>query len=241
MRSVSIGEVHKQLPYPWFSLIFVVAKFWCAIPSYRIFCEKNKLLCKMSGKPFNLMKTLKSNNVNDTNFKLSPLRKNRKPLMEKKRRARINDSLEALKEILLKNTVAITQGNRPTKLEKADILEMTVRYLQMLHKRNTLPISNSSECSVTSTTSLRNSLKSKSISNVGYFERPFKLNKTKRDIDESDKENTPITGVIQSNSGTFRTSERSAFRTISGSNESKSKNDNAQNFINDHSDPWRPW
>lgn len=63
------------------------------------------------------------------------IRKIRKPLMEKKRRARINDSLETLKDILLKNTVAITQGTRPTKLEKADILEMTVRYLQALQTR----------------------------------------------------------------------------------------------------------
>jgi Helix-loop-helix DNA-binding domain len=60
-------------------------------------------------------------------------RKIRKPKIEKMRRARINSSLESLKEILLRNTISIPQGSRPTKLEKADILEMTVRYIELLH------------------------------------------------------------------------------------------------------------
>ena len=62
-------------------------------------------------------------------------RKVRKPKIEKLRRARINSSLESLKEILLRNTISIPQGSRPTKLEKADILEMTVRYVEMLHEK----------------------------------------------------------------------------------------------------------
>lgn len=62
-------------------------------------------------------------------------RKIRKPKIEKFRRARINSSLESLKEILLRNTISIPQGSRPTKLEKADILEMTVRYVEMLHEK----------------------------------------------------------------------------------------------------------
>ncbi|XP_044733586.1 enhancer of split mgamma protein-like [Chrysoperla carnea] len=76
-----------------------------------------------------------------TPYKMSESRKIRKPLMEKKRRARINDSLEALKQMLLESTTNIPQtttknsNNRPAKLEKADILEMTVRYLQDLHQR----------------------------------------------------------------------------------------------------------
>lgn len=65
----------------------------------------------------------------------------RKPLMEKKRRARINDSLEALKQILLdskttlKGSTTRRNGQRSAKLEKADILEMTVTYLQHLHNK----------------------------------------------------------------------------------------------------------
>lgn len=57
--------------------------------------------------------------------------------MEKKRRARINDSLESLKKILLESKTNLKSssrsGQRTAKLEKADILEMTVRYLQQLH------------------------------------------------------------------------------------------------------------
>jgi hypothetical protein len=73
-------------------------------------------------------------------------RKIRKPKIEKLRRARINSSLESLKEILLRNTISIPQGSRPTKLEKADILEMTVRYIELLHE-NLLPNNNISNFS----------------------------------------------------------------------------------------------
>lgn len=62
-------------------------------------------------------------------------RKIRKPKIEKLRRARINQSLESLKEILLRNTISIPQGSRPFKLEKADILEMSVRYITFLHEK----------------------------------------------------------------------------------------------------------
>lgn len=192
----------------------------------------------MSEKALNSMKSFGSNNMS---FKLSPLRQNRKPLMEKKRRARINDSLEALKEILLKNTVAITQGTRPTKLEKADILEMTVRYLQMLHKRNPTTSTKASECSVTSTTSMQNSVKLKSISSIRCSDRSFKQMKSKRHIDEADKENIPNAGLIRSNGTTFRPSESSAFRIISSSNYSKSKSENQHRNNNDPLNPWRPW
>ncbi|KAJ8918571.1 hypothetical protein NQ315_013076 [Exocentrus adspersus] len=73
--------------------------------------------------------------VEKRNQIVSESRKIRKPLMEKKRRARINDSLEALKQILLESRTALkeSKGQRTAKLEKADILEMTVRYLQHLH------------------------------------------------------------------------------------------------------------
>ncbi|KAJ1142051.1 hypothetical protein NDU88_008379 [Pleurodeles waltl] len=54
-------------------------------------------------------------------------RKISKPLMEKKRRARINVSLEQLKTLLEKH---YSQNIRKRKLEKADILELTVKYLK---------------------------------------------------------------------------------------------------------------
>lgn len=49
--------------------------------------------------------------------------------MEKKRRERINKCLEELKSIVLR---AVNEESRPNKLEKADILEMTVRYLKTI-------------------------------------------------------------------------------------------------------------
>ncbi|KAL4646054.1 transcription factor HES-2-like [Arapaima gigas] len=55
------------------------------------------------------------------------LRKTLKPLMEKRRRARINESLSRLKTLILPLTGK--DNSRYSKLEKADILEMTVRFL----------------------------------------------------------------------------------------------------------------
>ncbi|XP_034551289.1 hairy-related 3 [Notolabrus celidotus] len=54
-----------------------------------------------------------------------------KPLMEKKRRARINKCLEQLKS-LLENFYS--SSIRKRKLEKADILELTVKHLRNLQK-----------------------------------------------------------------------------------------------------------
>ncbi|KAK6472280.1 mRNAion factor HES-2-like [Huso huso] len=58
----------------------------------------------------------------------SELRKTLKPLMEKRRRARINESLNQLKTLILPLTGK--DNSRYSKLEKADILEMTVRFLK---------------------------------------------------------------------------------------------------------------
>lgn len=79
----------------------------------------------------------------------SEIRRVRKPLMEKKRRARINDSLDTLKQILLDNRSKLLRNSeqwrqfseqqheqlKTTKLEKADILEMTVNYLRAIHQK----------------------------------------------------------------------------------------------------------
>ncbi|XP_028266353.1 transcription factor HES-2-like [Parambassis ranga] len=63
------------------------------------------------------------------------LRKTMKPLMEKRRRARINDSLNHLKSLILPLTGR--DKARYSKLEKADILEMTVRFLRDIPPVNT--------------------------------------------------------------------------------------------------------
>lgn len=57
-----------------------------------------------------------------------------KPLMEKRRRERINKSLNELKAILL-NALRKDQSTCHSKLEKADILEMTVRYLRGIQRQ----------------------------------------------------------------------------------------------------------
>ncbi|KAF7287365.1 hypothetical protein GWI33_001723 [Rhynchophorus ferrugineus] len=65
-------------------------------------------------------------------------RKIRKPLMEKKRRARINESLEVLKTILLEcdPELAARAAPKGTKLEKADILELTVEFLRGIQRNH---------------------------------------------------------------------------------------------------------
>ncbi|XP_066972203.1 transcription factor HES-2-like [Macrobrachium rosenbergii] len=60
-------------------------------------------------------------------------RRTNKPIMEKKRRQRINDSLNQLKILVLE--ALKKDPSRYNKLEKADILEMTVRHVQNLHRQ----------------------------------------------------------------------------------------------------------
>lgn len=64
--------------------------------------------------------------------------------MEKRRRARMNDSLETLKHILLESSGhASRYPNTVSKMDKADILELTVQFIQdLLQKTN-----NSASCS----------------------------------------------------------------------------------------------
>jgi hypothetical protein len=62
------------------------------------------------------------------NKRASEPRRANKPLMEKRRRARINQSLAALKTLILDSAKA--DNTKHSKLEKADILELTVRHFQ---------------------------------------------------------------------------------------------------------------
>lgn len=76
---------------------------------------------------------------------LSSIKRTNKPLMEKRRRARINQSLAILKALILESSKSSAAPNgksgsataapdggqaKHTKLEKADILELTVRHFQ---------------------------------------------------------------------------------------------------------------
>ncbi|KHN87779.1 Transcription factor HES-1 [Toxocara canis] len=54
-----------------------------------------------------------------------------KPEMERRRRARMNEAFEQLKKFHLMHS-----PNQPSKLEKSDVLELTVDYLRKLHENN---------------------------------------------------------------------------------------------------------
>lgn len=195
----------------------------------------------MSQKIFNL----------DT-YHITGSRKIRKPLMEKKRRARINDSLEKLKQILLKNTVAITHGSRPTKLEKADILEMTVRYLQILQKRLSNTTNSIGHNCVTSTTTSSTIANDTRKHNARIDGNPYmavtsstlhsldlaSIKLVKSEVNENNKENqymacdeNVMTGAKQVR---FKISHGSAFKEIN-------RNTMAKKDADGESEPWRPW
>lgn len=63
-------------------------------------------------------------------------RKVMKPMLERKRRARINRCLDELKELMV--TALQSEGENVSKLEKADILELTVRHLHKLRRHQRL-------------------------------------------------------------------------------------------------------
>lgn len=65
-------------------------------------------------------------------------RKVMKPMLERKRRARINKCLDELKDIMVE---CLTQeGEHITRLEKADILELTVEHMKKLRAQKQLRI-----------------------------------------------------------------------------------------------------
>ncbi|XP_076048205.1 uncharacterized protein LOC143029445 [Oratosquilla oratoria] len=64
---------------------------------------------------------------------VSAERRSNKPLMEKKRRQRMNTSLNELKNLVLE--ALKRDPSQYSKLEKADVLEMTVKYVQALHRQ----------------------------------------------------------------------------------------------------------
>ncbi|KAH8245834.1 hypothetical protein KR038_004587 [Drosophila bunnanda] len=71
--------------------------------------------------------------VNPNGLSKAELRKTNKPIMEKRRRARINHCLNELKSLILE--AMKKDPARHTKLEKADILEMTVKHLQSVQRQ----------------------------------------------------------------------------------------------------------
>merc|ERR1712106_467122 len=65
-------------------------------------------------------------------------RKVMKPLIERKRRARINACLDELKDLMV--FALQTEGESISKLEKADVLELTVKHLRKLKRQQMLTV-----------------------------------------------------------------------------------------------------
>ena len=70
-----------------------------------------------------------------------------KPMLERKRRARINRCLDELKELM--SAALASEGENLTKLEKADVLELTVRHLHKLRDRQALGLTNNATSATT--------------------------------------------------------------------------------------------
>merc|ERR1719383_1044298 len=65
-------------------------------------------------------------------------RKVLKPLIERKRRARINACLDELKDLMV--FAMQSEGENISKLEKADVLELTVKHLRKLKRQQMLAL-----------------------------------------------------------------------------------------------------
>lgn len=184
-----------------------------------------------------------------SSYRMSEIRRIRKPLMEKKRRARINDSLDTLKQILLDNRHNLLKNSeqwrqfsaqqqvqlKTTKLEKADILEMTVNYLRVLHHQLDKGINcseNQSNYDVSSTSS------STSCASKSAEENPFEYS-------VEDKENyVPKGQVIRNTILNYPAAAAAAAVTmpLTRSNRSAFKVIQRQAVTAAHPDGhWRPW
>ena len=79
-----------------------------------------------------------SMHIEETMSRTHQYRKIVKPLLERKRRARINACLDELKDLMV--FALQTEGESISKLEKADVLELTVRHLQKLKRQQMLAL-----------------------------------------------------------------------------------------------------
>ena len=70
--------------------------------------------------------------------KTDQYRKVMKPLIERKRRARINNCLDELKDLMV--YALQSEGESISKLEKADVLELTVKHLRKLKRQQMLAV-----------------------------------------------------------------------------------------------------
>ncbi|KAH8312252.1 hypothetical protein KR044_009975 [Drosophila immigrans] len=97
-------------------------------------------------------------------------RKVMKPMLERKRRARINKCLDELKDIMVE---CLTQeGEHITRLEKADILELTVEHMKKLRAQKQLRLGSTANASGDSKLSIAESFR------AGYVHAANEVSKT---------------------------------------------------------------
>merc|ERR1712016_112472 len=81
---------------------------------------------------------IKSEPMDEPMSRTGQYRKVVKPLIERKRRARINSCLDELKDLMVFALQA--EGESISKLEKADVLELTVNHLRKLKRQQMLSL-----------------------------------------------------------------------------------------------------
>merc|ERR1712117_741241 len=81
---------------------------------------------------------IKQEPVDEPMSRTEEYRKVVKPLIEKKRRARINSCLDELKDLMV--FAMQSEGESISKLEKADVLELTVKHLRKLKRQQMLSV-----------------------------------------------------------------------------------------------------
>merc|ERR1712079_107754 len=81
---------------------------------------------------------IKHEPVDEPMSRTEEYRKIVKPLIERKRRARINNCLDELKDLMM--FALQSEGESISKLEKADVLELTVKHLRKLKRQQMLSV-----------------------------------------------------------------------------------------------------
>merc|ERR1712242_256839 len=81
---------------------------------------------------------IKQEPVDEPMSRTEEYRKIVKPLIERKRRARINSCLDELKDLMM--FALQSEGESISKLEKADVLELTVKHLRKLKRQQMLSV-----------------------------------------------------------------------------------------------------
>merc|ERR1712008_526336 len=86
----------------------------------------------------NMAPTMMTGYAEEPMSRTDQYRKVMKPLIERKRRARINNCLDELKDLMV--FALQTEGESISKLEKADVLELTVKHLRKLKRQQMLTL-----------------------------------------------------------------------------------------------------